>query len=629
MKARGSFLCWVWLWVGLVGTTLSPLVLRGDETGCVALCIADAARDFDECRGLGGTVSECSREVERRFTQCSGERGCQEACADDCLAETTTAYADCLDGGGEEAACAAVAKEVAEACYPVCPTGCELKCTLDALLTCLSDADSAEECRLLAGDDLMTCTEDCNTPDDGTSDDGDSNDNDEDGIPNEFDRCGFNPRLACGTADAGGPYIVSPATGIHLDGARSAIPGGEIVDYSWDLDGDGVFGDATGVRPAVSIAQFLGIQRTAIGLRVTDDRGLEDVGYAEFALWERSFSVDDIEVVEGDEDTREATLTVRLSQPVGHPVSVDYVTADGAPVTGTLGRPFTWDDCGIWRILRLYEDGLLVHADGTPPHEGDFPAWPHPRSPFDSECRFYHWHGEEIDALKGCGHSFAYQPDRHPYAATAGEDYLPAAGTVVFAPGQTEATIVVEVVGDTTFEQDEAFQVVLESPSIGALVDGVGVVRILADGDVRAEDCSDGVDNDADGLVDCDDPSCGASAGCPQAVRAFVRCDVSGDGVLDVSDAVHMVRELFTGVALTTCREAGDCNGDRIRDISDVVFSLAFSFGSGSAPPMPFPECGAAGSAAAGDTVDCEAYHACAADSLEWEPPQAPAPSAD
>ena len=41
--------------------------------------------------------------------------------------------------------------------------------------------------------------------------------------------------------------------------------------------------------------------------------------------------------------------------------------------------------------------------------------------------------------------------------ATEGEDFLPASGTVSFAPGETSATIIVEIVIDEYIEEDEQF----------------------------------------------------------------------------------------------------------------------------------------------------------------------------
>lgn len=55
------------------------------------------------------------------------------------------------------------------------------------------------------------------------------------------------------------------------------------------------------------------------------------------------------------------------------------------------------------------------------------------------------------------------------YKATAGQDFAAATGSVVFAPGQTTATIPVTVYGDTDYEPDEAVYVQLTS-AVGALI---------------------------------------------------------------------------------------------------------------------------------------------------------------
>jgi hypothetical protein len=51
--------------------------------------------------------------------------------------------------------------------------------------------------------------------------------------------------------------------------SSSYDPDGFISAYDWDLDGNGVFGDATGS----SVATTFGVGRRSIGLRVTDDNG--------------------------------------------------------------------------------------------------------------------------------------------------------------------------------------------------------------------------------------------------------------------------------------------------------------------------------------------------------------------
>lgn len=55
------------------------------------------------------------------------------------------------------------------------------------------------------------------------------------------------------------------------------------------------------------------------------------------------------------------------------------------------------------------------------------------------------------------------------YKAAAGEDFVATSGSVVFAPGQTSATIPVTILGDTNYEPDEAFRVQLTS-AVGALI---------------------------------------------------------------------------------------------------------------------------------------------------------------
>jgi hypothetical protein len=65
--------------------------------------------------------------------------------------------------------------------------------------------------------------------------------------------------------------------------------------------------------------------------------------------------------------------------------------------------------------------------------------------------------------------------------ATAGIDYLSKTGTVSFAPGVTNQTLAVTVMGDTVHEPDETFFVTLSSPNNATLGKGMGQATIVND----------------------------------------------------------------------------------------------------------------------------------------------------
>lgn len=80
----------------------------------------------------------------------------------------------------------------------------------------------------------------------------------------------------------------------------------------------------------------------------------------------------------------------------------------------------------------------------------------------------------------------------------------------------------------------------------------------------------------------------------------FLRCEVNGDGVVDQSDAVTLLRHLFLGGTTTQCLLAADCNGQDGVDMNDAIFNLEYYFLGGAQPPAPFPICGG------GDGVEFE-----------------------
>ncbi|HEY1598691.1 MAG TPA: right-handed parallel beta-helix repeat-containing protein, partial [Pirellulales bacterium] len=81
------------------------------------------------------------------------------------------------------------------------------------------------------------------------------------------------------TVSVGGPYTINEGDSLTLDATHSSDPDGDPLTYSWDINGDGVFGDATGANPTLSWAQLgaLGIVNGPstfnVEVRVNDGQG--------------------------------------------------------------------------------------------------------------------------------------------------------------------------------------------------------------------------------------------------------------------------------------------------------------------------------------------------------------------
>ena len=71
----------------------------------------------------------------------------------------------------------------------------------------------------------------------------------------------------------------------------------------------------------------------------------------------------------------------------------------------------------------------------------------------------------------------------------------------------------------------------------------------------------------------------------------FIRGDANIDEAVDISDAVKVVRYLFSGVTLG-CLDAADPNDDEEINITDAVYLLEYLYRGGSAPAAPFPQRG-------------------------------------
>ncbi|MEJ7596046.1 MAG: tandem-95 repeat protein, partial [Planctomycetaceae bacterium] len=82
------------------------------------------------------------------------------------------------------------------------------------------------------------------------------------------------------TVDAGGPYAISEGDALTVLAGPSVDPEGQPLTYAWDIDGDGLFTDASGTTAMLSWSQLNSLPNPvndngtrAVALRVTDAGG--------------------------------------------------------------------------------------------------------------------------------------------------------------------------------------------------------------------------------------------------------------------------------------------------------------------------------------------------------------------
>ena len=90
--------------------------------------------------------------------------------------------------------------------------------------------------------------------------------------------------------------------------------------------------------------------------------------------------------------------------------------------------------------------------------------------------------------------------------------------------------------------------------------------------------------------VSCSALFLGITAATPAA--DFIRGDSDSSGVVNLTDAVHVLDHLFRGGSAPTCRDAADSNDDGAVDLSDAVFTLMALFTGETTLPAPGLACG-------------------------------------
>ena len=219
-----------------------------------------------------------------------------------------------------------------------------------------------------------------------------------------------------------------------------------------------------------------------------------------------SLSIADVNVLEGDAGTTNVEFTVTLSTASDVTVSVGYntfgLTASAADfqassarlkfapgvTTQTITAPIAGDDIdefdetiGIQlsevlnaTISRAQAKATIVDNDPPPAvsivdvsiQEGDTGT---------------KTANLTVSLSKASGKPISVQHATADSTAFAGTDYVATAGTLNFAPGETQKVVAVVINGDTFFETDETFFVNLTNPVDATLADAQGVGTIAND----------------------------------------------------------------------------------------------------------------------------------------------------
>lgn len=201
--------------------------------------------------------------------------------------------------------------------------------------------------------------------------------------------------------------------------------------------------------------------QTVAGSALAGSDYLTNVGTATFIAGETSQTIE-VQVVGDKVPEWDEYFAVVLSNPTNARMGVAqaYVTIEDNEPRVTISDVSIVEGNGETKtavftvsLSRSYSDAVSVNFSTV---EGDTQAW-----------TYYDYYGN---------------PYPLPPAASAGSDFTSKSGQVTFAPGVTEATIEIEILGDRTGEETEYFSVDLSSDSTNAMItDGHGLGAIVDD----------------------------------------------------------------------------------------------------------------------------------------------------
>jgi len=186
-------------------------------------------------------------------------------------------------------------------------------------------------------------------------------------------------------ADAGGPYEIGEGGSLVLDASLSFDPSGDPLTYSWDVNGDGTFGDAAGQTATLSWNRLaaLGISDEGdwtVSVLVRNDQGQSDQASTALTVVNLAPTIASLTTNASEPGNVALGQTVSLAAGFTDPGLGDWHTAridwgDGSgpqdlPVTqasgsGTVAASRVYPAGGVYEIVLTVTDNALDSSTGV------------------------------------------------------------------------------------------------------------------------------------------------------------------------------------------------------------------------------------------------------------------------